>query len=132
MLYNPLVIFPVAAVFPLLKGNRYNAWATLLIMTIATYLFGSWVCWWFGGAYGQRSYVELYPLLAAPMTFLWVKMLDSRHCFLKVGFTQLIVLLCFINMRMTVMPHPFWGEDSWTLDMFLRVIPECFFMKAGW
>jgi hypothetical protein len=37
------------------------------------YVQSSWWCWWFGGGYGLRPYISMYPLLAFPMAMLLKK-----------------------------------------------------------
>jgi len=70
-LYSPLVLLMIVGIFLGLRKKNFQAPATLIIFSIATYMFASWWAWWFGGAFGPCCYVEYYALLAFPLAGLY-------------------------------------------------------------
>lgn len=64
LVYTPLMAIGVLGIFlmgPALRKWRYSFWAFFLT---TTYVLVSWWCWWYGGSFGQRSFIDLYPILA--------------------------------------------------------------------
>ena len=59
ILYSPIVLLPLYFLFKGRNSNQNYERAYLIIFALATYIFASWWAWWFGGAFGHRSYVEL-------------------------------------------------------------------------
>lgn len=114
-LYSPMALLMVAAIFYALKIRRYQAASIALIFAVSTYLFASWWAWWFGGAFGHRSYIELYALLALPFAGLVAYVLHLRSRLLKTGFFLLLSLLMAYSVRMSFLyahlPGPWDGAD---------------------
>ncbi|MGZ3862741.1 MAG: hypothetical protein ACXVPN_15685 [Bacteroidia bacterium] len=64
LIYSPIVILAVIGLFR--KSGMTNVFlaGTIMIIASSLYLNSSWWCWWFGGGFGARSMIEVYPLLA--------------------------------------------------------------------
>lgn len=64
LIYSPVCFFALGALVmtrhPLLKDLRLPS---LIIGPIYLYVVASWWCWWYGGSFGQRAMIDLYPLL---------------------------------------------------------------------
>ena len=37
------------------------------VLVVHMYITFSWWCWWYGGTFGQRPMIEIYPLLTLPL-----------------------------------------------------------------
>lgn len=63
LVYSPLMLLSFAGLFVL--GKYRSLFAGFLIPIIALYIYviASWWCWWYVG-FGNRAYINLYPLLA--------------------------------------------------------------------
>jgi hypothetical protein len=74
LIYSPIMILGVGGMVLLWKYVRAFAVVVPLIFLIATYVIASWWCWWYGGSFGNRVYIDFYPLLALGMgaLFTWV------------------------------------------------------------
>ncbi len=129
LLYNPVMLIPLLGLFPLLKGNRYNSVVILGIVAISTYVFGSWWCWWFGGAYGHRSYIELLPFLAFPLCFVASFIFSKPRGVFKWSLLALIVLFCYYNLRMNYLYEGVWSERWWSWENYLPVLKQVFFIS---
>lgn len=76
LLYTPIMIFAVLGM--LLLRKRVPALFTISIIGLPVYYYvlASWWCWWFVG-FGNRAYINMYPLLAfsfaALVSFLYEK-----------------------------------------------------------
>ena len=63
LIYSPLIILALVGLFFRSKIKNKFFTATVLIILTMVYLNCSWWCWWFGGGFGARSMIEVYPLL---------------------------------------------------------------------
>jgi hypothetical protein len=114
-LYSPIVLFSMFGLVIGWRQKRFHAPALTLIFVVATYIFASWWAWWFGGAFGHRCYVELYPLLAFPMAGFFEYFLTRKSIFLRaIGLLTAIVLVflgCRFAYLYTSLGGPWDGED---------------------
>mgnify|MGYP003593392854 CR=1 FL=1 len=45
-------------------------WPVFVFLLANVYVVSSWWCWWYGGSYGQRAFIESYAVLALPLAAL--------------------------------------------------------------
>lgn len=62
--HAPIVLFGLIGLGIMAARREAMGWYGLGLFAICAYLFSCWWQWYFGCAFGQRSYVELYPILA--------------------------------------------------------------------
>jgi len=61
LLYSPLMIVAILGLFRLPKGLR---WAFPIYLLLNSYIILSWWCWWYGGSFGHRAFIDVYPFLS--------------------------------------------------------------------
>jgi len=93
LIYTPIMIFALAGL-PLLY-REYRGWFFPLIIYVPLmiYVQSSWWCWWFGGGWGLRAYISMYPLLAFPMAVLIKRVSASRTRPYYFALSSLMILL---------------------------------------
>ncbi len=65
--YSPFFILAfLGAAMSWYKWKYYHV-SLLLVFALFAYITFSWWCWWYGGGFGTRPFVELYPFLALPL-----------------------------------------------------------------
>ena len=67
-IYTPLVA--LSCIY-LLFGNlnfKIKSWL-LLFFVINTYVISSWWCWWYGGSYGMRPWMDFLPIIILILAF---------------------------------------------------------------
>jgi hypothetical protein len=112
LLYSPLVIFAIVGLFMRNAYNENYNRVMRVILLIATYIFASWWAWWFGGAFGHRSYVEYYAILAIPFAqFITVAFTKKWSMVLFILF---YFLLIYYNLGLTYQYMPPWDGPGWT------------------
>ncbi|PWL31364.1 MAG: hypothetical protein DCO96_03985 [Fluviicola sp. XM-24bin1] len=76
LLYTPIMIFAVIGMFFLRKRAPQFFTISIIGLPVYYYVLASWWCWWFVG-FGNRAYINMYPLLAlsfaALVSFLYDK-----------------------------------------------------------
>ncbi|MEO6038891.1 MAG: hypothetical protein ABIQ93_10790 [Saprospiraceae bacterium] len=136
-IYSPLVLLMVIGIFMGLPQRKHQAPALLIIFIISTYLFASWWAWWFGGAFGHRSYVELYALLALPLGGLLERSWESRYSAIRWSMVALTVLLMVYSVRLSflynILDGPWDGPDwRWNWEKLSWIWSHFFdFLKGG-
>jgi len=63
-LYTPLMIFALAGIIALWKRRSPQALPVTLFVPLNIYIIFSWWCWWYGGGFGQRAFIDSYALMA--------------------------------------------------------------------
>ena len=124
ILYSPIVLFPLFFLTAGRNSNRYFERIYLVIFAIATYIFASWWAWWFGGAFGHRSYVEYLAFLVLPFAVAIEKASRVRIRF--VLFLILFVLCCYYNLGLTYAYNAPWDGPNWTYDSLWLEIKKLF------
>ena len=85
-IYSPLILIAVIGIVLLRKRIPQFFLPTVILLPVFTYVVLSWWCWWYGGSFGQRSFIDIFPLLAFPLACV-VDFFNQRR------FTSLIGLL---------------------------------------
>lgn len=124
--YAPIMLFGlIGLIWGSIQGQK-NYFLYLLIWVLAWYIFASWWCWWFGGAYGHRAFIEYFVLLFPGMAW-FISQLD-KHRWIKYGFYALALLLIFVNLRMTFIYASPWDGKDWGWDDYLLILEKVFFL----
>jgi hypothetical protein len=63
-LYTPLMIFAFAGIIALWKRRSPHALPVTIFVPLNIYIIFSWWCWWYGGGFGQRAFIDSYTLMA--------------------------------------------------------------------
>jgi len=94
--YTPLCLVSLAGLIPFFRSNRAGALFTMLFLFIYIWLVSSWWNWYYGDSFGQRVFIDIFPVFALLLAcFLqWV-----RHIrWLNITVTVLLVLLTAFNL----------------------------------
>lgn len=127
LIYSPIVFVALFGLFRMAK-QKVDGWQLpVIVLSIATYVFGSWWAWWFGGAYGHRCFVEFLPLLAIPMAFAF-RYIQAQPFIVQIGSAAVIVLFLFVNLRMSYNYFGMWDGPSWTWASYLYELKRCFWL----
>ncbi|NOG57651.1 MAG: hypothetical protein HND54_07955 [Bacteroidetes bacterium] len=96
LIYTPLMSLAMIGLF--LRNDIIQKYKStlLLFLTIHLYITFSWWCWWYGGSFGMRALIDIYPLLIIPIGVLVNYILKLSYK-IKVPFLVLIALLVGLN-----------------------------------
>ena len=100
LVYTPVMFFALAGITILFKRLKEFSWAILIFMALATYIIVSWWCWWYGGFFGMRSFVDYYGNLAIPLALIFTEIAKiKKHSFIIILF--IVVLAVAQNIFFT-------------------------------
>lgn len=60
LIYTPVMIFAFIGIGLLYKNKKVLFWPILIYFLISWYIISSWWCWWYGGSFGLRPFIDLY------------------------------------------------------------------------
>ncbi len=65
--YTPVMIFIIPGLIFLYRQHRRLFLPILVFLLVNIYVISSWWCWWYGGGFGLRSFIDSYALMAIPL-----------------------------------------------------------------
>jgi hypothetical protein len=119
--YTPIMILVILGMVLSSLHGKMNGWLISSLFLLMSYVFGSWCMWWFGGAHGQRSFVEWMPFFSLPMGYL-LDILFKQKLWLKTFGVLMTLFLIYLNIRMTNLHDGGWYGDAWTWKTYFETI----------
>lgn len=101
LIYAPVLAISIAGLVAGIWNRKRNFVLIALILAVSTYIFASWWAWWFGGAYGHRCFIDLLPLLAIPMAYMFARIEASPSLLLKAATVFVCMLAVYYSIGMT-------------------------------
>ncbi len=126
--YTPIMFFAVLSIFLLLKKHKEFFLPIILFTVLNIYIVLSWWCWWYGGTYGHRAFVESYAILSIPLALLLTYGIKSNW-FVKIATITFVVVLIAHQIFQTIQYnyrsiHYDAMSKAAYWDSFLRVRPS--------
>ncbi|MCF6342112.1 MAG: hypothetical protein L3J31_04840, partial [Bacteroidales bacterium] len=113
LIYSPILLFSIVGIFQLRRKLPKFYTAMVVIVPLYIYIISSWWCWWYAG-FGNRAFINLYPLLSLPLA-VFIQYVLKRKITIKIIFVivfgGLILLNLFQTYQMTT-GAIHWGSMS--------------------
>ncbi len=132
-LYTPLMLIAVMAIPLTWKYARSLSLPLLVFVPMNVWIIFSWWCWWYGGCYGQRAFIDSFALMAFPLASMlkWLTIQVPTKKYL--GYT--VISLCFFLGIFHTAKY-YYGSIHWDSmtreaywDSFTRLRPGPEFQK---
>ncbi len=69
-IYTPLMLLIIPGILLMFTDRLYNISISIFVfISFATFVLSSWWCWYYGGSFGQRSFIDFYAILALPLAY---------------------------------------------------------------
>lgn len=128
-IYTPLLLFSVSGIAVLWILRSPHALSVTVFFPLNAYIILSWWCWWYGGGFGQRPFIDSYALMAVAAAALLSYSFTSVRKLLRVSiisvYLALVILGVFNNIQY------YYGAIHWDsmtreayLDSFGRTRPS--------
>jgi hypothetical protein len=119
--YAPMIAFALIGLGLMAKKRLGSGWFGIGIFLIGSLVFASWHQWYFGCAYGARSFVELYPILLIGFAFFleWLAKQSNVWRITGLAILGLLCVICFMNMYFY--PLCYYGNGDWDWAFILSV-----------
>lgn len=93
-IYTPITFVSLFGLIFLIKNNKFQAVTWILAFIVFTYILSSWSWWWYGGSFGMRPFIELFPLFTILLAIL---LQTFKKIYFKGAIIFLLLLLCWVN-----------------------------------
>ncbi len=120
-LYTPLMIFAFAGIISLWIRRSPHALAVTLFVPLNIYIIFSWWCWWYGGGFGQRAFIDSYALMAVAAASLLSHAMTAGKNWLKPAILAAFILLASLGVIQNIQYYNgaiHW--DSMTREAYLN------------
>ncbi len=125
LIYTPVMAFALIGIYTQYKAMKEFFYPVIFLVVIYVYVAFSWWCWWYGGSYGQRALIDIYPVLALPLAAILFNLQTASLNIKRVTYSLLTIFI-LLNLFQTMQAK--WNTihfDSMTkeayLDAFLRL-----------
>ena len=98
LLYTPIMSFSIVGFIFLYKNYRGLFWSSISTFIVFTYVISSWWCWWYGGSFGLRAMIDLYPLLSIPLASLTFHIFRTKRSFIQFIYSGSLIVLIALNL----------------------------------
>lgn len=129
LLYTPIMSFALIGIFFLRKKLSAFFIPILIFTLFNSYLILSWWCWWYGGSFGQRAFIDSYALLIIPLAAFLSYFLNKQKPWLTrlvYGFSFFFIIHGVFQTRQYYSGAIHWDSMSkasyW--DSFGRDVPS--------
>ena len=118
-IYTPLMLLALYGLLAL--KNPLPAWrvAFLFFMPLYLYVVFSWWCWWYGGSFGQRALIDIYPIMALSLA---AAIFQFAKNFKRVTYSFLAFCLILNIWQTTQAKYNIIHYDSMTRTSYFKVL----------
>ena len=97
LLYTPIMIIALIGFIRLYKKYPSFFFAIFIFFLVNAYIISCWDCWWYGGSFAQRPFVESYVFMAFPLAAFIEHMLTKK---LRVAMPVFVVCAFFVYLNL--------------------------------
>jgi len=95
--YTPVMLMGMAG-FIFIKKYASDLFVPVLVFLILNiYVVLSWWCWWYGGSFGLRAFIDSYAFLSVPMAAFWAAVFKEGWV-ARISALLIAAFLCFLNL----------------------------------
>jgi len=121
-IYMPIMALILFWMIQMARNRVQNGMLTLLSFVIISYIFSCWWAWWFGCAFGQRSYVEYLTLLSLPIGY-GLSQIGKLSALKRFSLVLFIVCCCAYTSKMAMsIDHCFEGSKNWDWKAYQELL----------
>ena len=128
-IYTPLLFFSLAGMIILWIRRSPHALPVTMFVPLNIYIIFSWWCWWYGGGFGQRAFIDSYSLMAVAAAALLSYAFSSGTKWLRTGIVAVYLMLISLGIFNNI--QYYYGAIHWDsmtkaayFDSFGRIRPS--------
>ena len=123
LLYAPIMGLALIGLYHLYQTKHEAFWPIITALIPFTYVVLSWWCWWYGGSYGMRSMIDVYALLAIPLTA-FIDQFKSNSKKYKSAIALVILLIGLNQFQIYQYKSGILHYDSMTAKAYFGILWE--------
>jgi len=124
LLYTPIIALGLIG-FGVLRRYAKELFIPILVYVLLNiWVVLSWWCWWYGGGFGLRAFIESYAFLSLPLAALW------RWAFEKGWLaTTSVVIFAFLCVKLNLFQSKQYREGMLHWDSMSKEVYMATFLK---
>ena len=127
--WSPVILISVLSFPFFILKNKLLGSLFFIAILLEIYICSSWNCWWFGGSFGCRPFVDMLPFLALPLAAGIEKLLEKINSSIIILFFSFLIMLNLTLMYAYGRNYLPDGNVSW---VSFKVLPEKIIGKRNW
>jgi hypothetical protein len=127
LLYTPMAALALAGFFFLKKNARPLLIPLYLYTFLNIWIVLSWWCWWYGGGFGLRAFIESFAFLAFPLAALWAWALKKGW----VAYVGLMIVAGFF-IRLNLFQSKQYREGKLHWDSMSKAMYKATFLNPDY
>ena len=124
--YTPIMFIAFIGLFTLPKFKKGMFLPLFIFNVFNIYILASWWCWWFGGSFGHRAFIDSYGLMALPLGSV-LHIAKSKKITHYLSFGIIALLIVFNNFQIQQYTrqaiHYWWMNKEAYWETFLKLYP---------
>lgn len=114
-IYTPVLFLFLLAIPKLLHTDRTRAIWALIYFAVNTYIISAWWIWDYGGGFGQRPYIEHYPILfiTIALAISKLKPLLRKLAFTFIALCCIFTSLQWVQFQREIIQHEYMSWDKY-------------------
>ncbi|RYU78427.1 hypothetical protein [Hymenobacter persicinus] len=127
LFYSPLLVLALLGIAWLRRSPARSVLpALLVVLPIVIYVTFCWWDWGYGGSYGGRTMISLYPMLSFGLAAFWQRWLGTgKASYLWVPLVATLLVVSLIQNHQYYIGMIHWAEETW-------VIYQKYFLLLKW
>ncbi|MGC9375689.1 MAG: hypothetical protein ACP5DQ_11690, partial [Bacteroidales bacterium] len=124
--YTPIMLFAFAGIFTLPKLRKGLFIPIFIFSIINIYILASWWCWWFGGSFGLRAFIDSYAIMAIPLGAIITRFSFKKYLkIISFGFISVLILFNIFQIQQYTHQaiHYWWMNKEAYWETFLKLRP---------
>jgi glycosyltransferase involved in cell wall biosynthesis len=128
-IYTPPLLFALAGIIILWIRRSPHALPVTMFVPLNIYIIFSWWCWWYGGGFGQRAFIDSYALMAVAAAALLSYAFSAGRKWLRTGIVAVYLMLISLGIFNNI--QYYYGAIHWDsmtkaayFDSFGRIRPS--------
>lgn len=122
LLYTPIMVFSLVGLIYLIKKKDKLAFALSITIVSYVYVMSCWWTWWFGGSFGSRTMIDMFPLLAFGLAYFIQEIYKLSQVY-KISMLTVMFLLLGFNLFQTRQAHEgLLHHDSMTKEAYFKIL----------
>ncbi|MCG8411192.1 MAG: hypothetical protein MI739_07905 [Bacteroidales bacterium] len=125
-IYTPIMFIAFIGIFALLKTKKEWFSSIFIFFILNTYILASWWCWWFGGSFGHRAFIDSYGIMALPLAAL-LNFTKQKRILYHISIGCIFLLIVFNNFQIQQYYrnaiHYWWMNKDAYWETFLKLYP---------
>jgi hypothetical protein len=128
LIYTPIMIFALIGIIMMVRKKEKLALGILVTFLLYLYVVSCWWDWWFGGSFGYRTMIDMFPLLAIALAYFISKIIKLKLHW-KIAVFSIMFLMMGLNLFQTRQAHEnllHYDSMTWPAykKIFLKLSPS--------